>query len=171
MIYDWCIGTFCSMTYMGQYLSTVLIGKNKQLDREGVFFWILCCKFNRLFYWRPFCLLSYADNLHMKCQFSEEEHTKFSSHFSKTHIIIQSVLLWHCSFFFVVFLPASVAQLNVRSFGDQEVADSITARFSDMLTWRLIMKYFLWSFSPFADWRRAVVSFWWKNVHKYWLIA
>ena len=71
----------------------------------------------------------------MKCQFSEEEHTNFSSHFSKTHIIIQSVLLWHCSFFFVFFfLPASVAQLNVRSAGDQEVADSIPARSSDMLT-------------------------------------
>ena len=37
----------------------------------------------------------------------------------------------------------------------------------NILLWRLIMKYFLWSFSP-ADSRKAGVSFWRKNVHKYW---
>ena len=37
--------------------------------------------------------------------------------------------------------------------------------------WRLIMKYFLWSFSPFRWFKKAVVSFWWKNVHRCWLMA
>ena len=37
-------------------------------------------------------------------------------------------------------------------------------RGSNVLSWRLIMKYFLRSFSS-TDSRRAVVSFWRKNVH------
>ena len=39
--------------------------------------------------------------------------------------------------------PASVAQLDVRSTGDQEVAGSTPAEVSNILLWRLIMKYFL----------------------------
>ena len=39
--------------------------------------------------------------------------------------------------------------------------------FSNILSLRFIMKYSL----PSADSRRAVVSFWQKNVHKYWLTA
>ena len=42
---------------------------------------------------------------------------------------------------------------------------STPAEVGNILSWRLIMKYFLRSFSPFADSRRAVVSFWRKNVH------
>ena len=44
---------------------------------------------------------------------------------------------------------ASVAQSDVRPTGDQEVAGSIPARSGNIHSWRLIMKYFLWSFSPF----------------------
>ena len=51
-----------------------------------------------------------------------------------------------------------------RLTGDQEVAGSTPAEVGNILSWRLIMKYFLRSFSP-ADSRRAVVSFWQKNVH------
>ena len=48
-----------------------------------------------------------------------------------------------------------------RPTGDQEVASSTPAEVGNILSWRLIMKYSL----PSADSRRAVVSFWQKNVH------
>ena len=54
---------------------------------------------------------------------------------------------------------------------DQEMAGAVLTGSGNILLWRLIMKYFLLSFSPFTDSRRAVVSFWQKNVHKYWLTA
>ena len=60
--------------------------------------------------------------------------------------------------------PALVAQLDARPTEDQEVAGSTPAEVGNILSWRLIMKYFLRSFSP-ADSRRAVISFWRKNVH------
>ena len=44
---------------------------------------------------------------------------------------------------------ASVPQLDVRPTGDQEVTGSTPAEVGNVLSWRLIMKYFLWSFSPF----------------------
>ena len=52
--------------------------------------------------------------------------------------------------------------------GDQEVAGSAPAEVGNILPWRLIMKYFLVIYGhslPSADSRRAVVSFWQKNVH------
>ena len=42
-----------------------------------------------------------------------------------------------------------VAQLDVRLAGDQEVAGSTPAKVGNILSWRLIVKYFLRSFSPF----------------------
>ena len=53
--------------------------------------------------------------------------------------------------------------------GDQ-VAGLIPAMFGNSLSLRLIMKYFLWRFSP-ANSRWAVVTFWQKNMHKYWFTA
>ena len=38
---------------------------------------------------------------------------------------------------------ASVVQLDVHPTGDQEVAGSTPAKVSSILSWRLIMKYFL----------------------------
>ena len=52
-----------------------------------------------------------------------------------------------------------------RQTGDQEVAGSTPAEVGNILSWRLIMKYFLRSFSLFADSTRVVVSLWWNNVH------
>ena len=46
-------------------------------------------------------------------------------------------------------LPASVAQLDARPTGDQKVAGSTPAEVGNILSWRLIMKYFLRSFPPF----------------------
>ena len=53
---------------------------------------------------------------------------------------------------------ALVAQLDGHLTSDQEVVGSIPA---NILSWRVIMKYFLYVHSfPSADSRRAVVSFW-----------
>ena len=45
--------------------------------------------------------------------------------------------------------PASVAQLDVRPTGDQEVVGLTPTVVGNILSWRLTMKYFLRSFSPF----------------------
>ena len=60
---------------------------------------------------------------------------------------------------------ALVTQLDERPTGDQEVAGSIPAGPAAFLGGDLIMKYFLRSFSPFHWFKKAVVSFWQKNVH------
>ena len=56
-------------------------------------------------------------------------------------------------------LPASVAQLDARPTGDQEVAGSTPA--DGDWSWNIFYGHSL----PSADSRRAVVSFWRKNVH------
>ena len=45
--------------------------------------------------------------------------------------------------------PASVAQLDARPTVDQKVAGSIPAEVGNTLSWRLSIKYFLRSVSPF----------------------
>ena len=45
---------------------------------------------------------------------------------------------------------ASVAQSDACLIGDQEVADSIPIRPDNILSWRVIMKYFLQSVSAFS---------------------
>ena len=47
------------------------------------------------------------------------------------------------------FMPSSVAQSDAGLTGDQEIVDSISTGSGNILSWRFIMKYFLWSFSPF----------------------
>ena len=54
----------------------------------------------------------------------------------------------------------SVGQLDARPTGDQEVAGSTPAEAGNILSWRLIMKYFYSHSLPSADSRRAIVSFW-----------
>ena len=66
-----------------------------------------------------------------------------------------------------VFIPhiysstqTSVAQSNARPTGDHEVAGSIPAAWSvNILSWRLIKKYFLRSFSPFRGFRKGSCQF------------
>ena len=89
---------------------------------------------------------------------------------------------WFVMFLFIMW-PASVDQsqrahdvyatsaqrrCNVMTHpvGDQ-VTCSIPARSGNILSLRLIMKYFLQSFSPFHCFKKAVVIFWQKNVYKY----
>ena len=61
--------------------------------------------------------------------------------------------------FINISLPAPVAP------GDQEVAGSIPAMSATFFRGDLIIEYFLRSFSPFLWFKKAVVSFWQKNVH------
>ena len=60
---------------------------------------------------------------------------------------------------------ASVAKLDARLTGDQEVAGSSPAGSATFFR-DLIMKYFYGHFLPSADLKMAVVSFWRKNLHK-----
>ena len=47
----------------------------------------------------------------------------------------------------------------MRPTGDQEVAGSIPAGSDNILSWRLIMKYFLRSFSPFRRFKKGSCHF------------
>ena len=55
--------------------------------------------------------------------------------------------------------------------GDQEVAGSTPAEVGNILSWRLIMKYFLRSFSPFRWFKKGSCQFLAKECAQYWLTA
>ena len=67
--------------------------------------------------------------------------------------------------------PASVAQLDARPTGDQEVAGSTPTEVGNILSWRFIMKYFLRSFSPFRWFKKGSCQFLVKECAQYWLTA
>ena len=56
-----------------------------------------------------------------------------------------------------------------RPTGDQEVAGSTPAEVGNILSWRLIMKYFLRSFSPFRWFNKGSCQFLAKECAQYWL--
>ena len=58
-----------------------------------------------------------------------------------------------------------------RPTGDQEVAGSTPAKVGNILSWRLIMKYFLRSFSPFRWFKNGSCQFLAKECAQYWLTA
>ena len=58
-----------------------------------------------------------------------------------------------------------------RPTGDQEVAGSTPAEVGNILSWRLIMKYFLRSFSPFRWFKKGNCQFLVKECAQYWLTA
>ena len=58
-----------------------------------------------------------------------------------------------------------------RPTGDQEVAGSTPAEVGNILSWRLIMKYFLRSFSPFRWYKKGSCQFLAKECAQYWLTA
>ena len=70
---------------------------------------------------------------------------------------------------FYIDLPASVAQLDARPTEDQEDAGLTPAEVGNILSWRLIMKYFLWSFSPFRWFKKGSCQFLAKECAQYWL--
>ena len=55
--------------------------------------------------------------------------------------------------------------------GDQEVAGSTPTEVGNILPWRLIMKYFLQSFSPFRWFKKGSCQFLAKECAQYWLTA
>ena len=65
---------------------------------------------------------------------------------------------------FQFLVPAPVAQLDACPTGDQEVAGSNPAEVGSILSWRLIMKYLLRSFSPFRWFKKGNCQFLRKNV-------
>ena len=58
-----------------------------------------------------------------------------------------------------------------RPTGDQEVAGSTPAEVGNILSWRLIMKYILRSFSPFRWFKKGSCQFLAKECAQYWLTA
>ena len=66
-------------------------------------------------------------------------------------------------------LLASVAQLDVRPTGDQEVAGSTPTGSATFFRGDLIMKYFLRSFSPFPRFKKGSCQFLAKECAQYWL--
>ena len=58
-----------------------------------------------------------------------------------------------------------------RPTGDQEVAGSTPAEVGNIISWRLIMKYFLRSFSPFRWFKKGSCQFLAKECAQYWLTA
>ena len=68
-------------------------------------------------------------------------------------------------------MSASVAQLDARPTGDQGDAGSAPAEVGDILSWRLIMKYFLRSFSPIRWFKTGSCQFLAKECAQYWLTA
>ena len=60
--------------------------------------------------------------------------------------------------YLIIFELASVAQSDAYQNGNKEVAGSILPGLSKLL-WRIVMKYFLWSFSPFTWFKKASCQF------------
>ena len=58
-----------------------------------------------------------------------------------------------------------------RPTGDQEVAGSTSTEVGNILSWRLIMKYFLRSFSPFRWFKKGSCQFLAREYAQYWLTA
>ena len=73
--------------------------------------------------------------------------------------------------FFKQLLPnrmASLAQLDACPTEDQEVAGSTPAEVGNILLWRLLMKYFLRSFSPSHWFKKGSCQFLVKECAQYW---
>ena len=64
-----------------------------------------------------------------------------------------------------------VAQLDACPTGDLEVAGSTPTEVGNILSWRLIVKYFLRSFSPFRWFKKGSCQFLAKECAQYWLTA
>ena len=82
-----------------------------------------------------------------------------------------SVHLFHL-FYYLFYLsrPRWLSWMR-RLTGDQEVTGSTPAKVGNILSWRLIMKYFLRSFSPFRCFKKGPCQFLVKECAQYWLTA
>ena len=78
-----------------------------------------------------------------------------------------------CMCYYILQFPSRPRWLSWmrRPTGDQEVAGSTPAEVGNILSWRLIMKYFLRSFSPFRWFKKGSCQFLAKECAQYWLTA
>ena len=74
-------------------------------------------------------------------------------------------------YLFIILLPASVAQLDAPSDWRLGGRGFDPAKVGNILSWRLIMKYFLRSFSPFRGFKKGSCQFLAKECAQYWLTA
>ena len=88
----------------------------------------------------------------------------------KFHEFFDGVICPRCTRIFVSGQLRWLSWMH-RPTGDQEVAGSTPAEVGNILSWRLIMKYFLWSFSPFRWFKKGSCQFLAKECAQYWLTA
>ena len=71
------------------------------------------------------------------------------------------IIIQHCCCYQIIkiFIAGLGGSVGCAPTGDEEVAGSIPVGSATFFCGNLVMKYFLWSISPFTDARRAVVSF------------
>ena len=81
---------------------------------------------------------------------------------------VENILAWD---YYSEVSPASVAQLNAPSDWRPGGRWLNPRRGRNILSWRLIMKYFLRSFSPFRWFKKSSCQFLAKEYAQYWLTA
>ena len=98
--------------------------------------------------------------------------------FKKEFIVLFCFVLFHHSVFdytvdprYLEFRRPRWLSWMRRPTEDQEVAGSTPAEVGNILSWRLIMKYFLRSFSPFRCFKKGSCQFLTKECAQYWLTA
>ena len=108
------------------------------------------------------CLLN---NCHGVCKFSRWQIDDIFLIFSRKY-----ALTFHANCLPKMGRPRWLSWMR-RPTGDQEVAGSTPTEVGNILSWRLIMKYFLLSFSPFRWFKKGSCQFLAKECAQYWLTA
>ena len=107
-------------------------------------------------------------------------HEVPGSNAARGGIQFMTVMALHCTELVIIILPLSRYDLNSRPrwlswmrrpTGDQEVAGSTPTEVGNILSWKLIMKYFRLSFSPFRWFKKGSCQFLAKECAQYWLTA
>ena len=109
---------------------------------------------------------NYVVGTHLNCWGNSNEYLQ--------HMLLKRSLQncfkhWLCAVCTVIRSNTRWLSWMRRPTGDQEVAGSTPAEVSNILSWRLIMKYFLRSFSPFCWFKKGSCQFLAKECAQYWL--
>ena len=117
------------------------------------------------------------------CQFLQRIYTilvnciKFLDNFLQfsikymSWVLIRSALMRSFEWVPITYVSEVFLMSMRRPTGDQEVAGSTPAEVGNILSWRLIMKYFLRSFSPFRWFKKGSCQFLAKECAQHWLTA